>query len=296
MRECKWQSDLFPYMPEKIRLPLWDIDPLRAQSLEEIRLRIRRPVQLIGSDFEQMLPQILPDEALFGSLLENLSEHSAYIYERERREGFFTLPGGYRVGICGRRGAGEDMNCISGFNIRIAREWKGCADALMASLVTEAGSLQSTLLLSPPGVGKTTMLRDIARQFSEGGRAGVKKVAIADERSEIAGCRLGVPTLDVGARTDVMDAYPKAKAIPMLLRSMSPQLIVTDEIGGAEDTAALREAGRCGVIVIASAHAPNAAAARARSELAPLFEEKLFPCLIELYRENSTVRFRVAGA
>ncbi len=294
MPECKWKAELLPYMPEKIRLPIRNFDAVRAERLEEIRLRLGRPMQLIGSDFECLIAEVLPDAALFSILMENLSEHSAYMHERERREGFFTLPGGYRVGLCGRRGAAEDMSCISGMNIRIAREWKGCADALMQSLLDGEKRPVSTLLLSPPGVGKTTMLRDIARQFSNQRFARLKKVAIADERSEIAGCRLGVPTLDVGDRTDVMDAYPKAKAIRMLIRSMSPELIVTDEIGGVEDAAALREAGRCGVSVIASAHAPSLGAARKRSELAPLLEEAFFVRTVELYRENGHVRFRIA--
>ncbi len=294
MPESKWKTDLFPYIPERARQWIWALDDRYCEKLEEIRFRAQRPVQLIGGDFEVLLETCIPDEKTLSLLMENLNEHSAYIYEQERSEGFFTLPGGYRVGISGRRGAQDSIGCINGCNIRIAKEWRGCADELMRLLCDQKGIPLSALLLSSPGVGKTTMLRDIARQFSNGDYPTIKKVAIADERSEIAGCRLGVPTLDVGKRTDVMDAYPKAKAIRMLIRSMSPNLIVTDEVGGEEDAEALCEAGRCGVCVIASAHAPDAAAARGRKALLPLLDSQLFERVIELYRQNGIVRFRVA--
>ncbi len=294
MRECRWKNDLAPYLPDSIYSAVSGMDRSKAERLEEIRVRIYRPLQLLGGDYEILLPDICPNAELIEKLMDGLNEHSAYAHERERQEGFFTLPGGYRVGICGRRGAGESMSCISGLNIRIAKEWKGCADSLMNKLMNERGRPVSALLLSAPGVGKTTMLRDIARQFSDVASAKIKKIAIADERSEIAGCTLGIPSLDVGGRTDVMDGYPKAKAIRMLIRSMSPELIITDEIGGAEDAAALREASRCGVSIIASAHAPDSNAAKERYELAPLLQEKLFLRIVELYRENGCVKFRVA--
>ncbi|MDD4075998.1 MAG: stage III sporulation protein AA, partial [Eubacteriales bacterium] len=154
----------------------------------------------------------------------------------------------------------------------------------------------SALLLSAPGVGKTTMLRDIARQLSDGTHARAHKVAIADERGEIAGCYLGTPRLDVGQRTDVMDGYPKARAVSMLIRSMSPAVIITDEIGGCEDAAALRDASRSGVAVVASAHADGYAAATAQPELHALLEKGLFTRVVELYRLNGKVLFRVKSA
>lgn len=294
MEDCRWKRELKAYLPRDFFAPLWALGEAQAEGLEEIRIRAGKPLQLIGNGYERMLEDCRPDALLMRRILEALSEHSAYLYERERRAGFFTLPGGYRVGLSGRRGPQGDMACVSGCCIRIAREWKGCADALLPHLLDAAGRPLSSLLLSAPGVGKTTMLRDLARQFSDGGIARVRKLAVADERGEIAGCRLGIPTLDVGRRTDVMDAYPKAEAIGMLLRSMSPDLILTDEVGGMADMRALREAGRCGVSVVASAHAPDLAAAKKRAALSPLLRGGLFERVVELYREEGRVAFRVA--
>ncbi len=296
MENERWKRELYAYLPEEIRKSLLSLDEKKSATLEEIRVRVNRPVQLIGSDYDELLWQVRVDEALCAILLEDLSEHSIYAYERERNQGYFTVRGGYRVGVCGRMGCGGSMAEVSGFNIRIAREWKGCADALMPHLLDKAGAPVSALLLSAPGVGKTTMLRDIARQFSDGTRARAHKVAVADERGEIAGCYLGTPLLDVGQRTDVMDGYPKARAVFMLIRSMSPSVIITDEIGGSEDAAALRDASRSGVAVVASAHAGGYAAAAAQPELSALLDKGMFSRVVELYRVNSRVCFRVTSA
>ncbi len=296
MEAERWKRDLCAYLPEKLKKSLFALDEKRSATLEEIRVRVRRPVQLIGSDYDELLWREDIDEGLCATLLEGLSEHSLYAYERERNQGYFTIKGGYRIGVCGRMGGEGVMAEVSGFNIRIAREWKGCADAVMPHLVDPAGAPISTLLLSAPGVGKTTMLRDIARQFSDGKRVRARKVAIADERGEIAGCYLGTPLLDVGQRTDVMDGYPKARAVFMLIRSMSPAVIVTDEIGGSEDAEALRDASRSGVAVVASAHAGDRRSAAARPELGTLLREGLFARVVELYRAQSRVCFRVVSA
>ncbi|MDO5110917.1 MAG: stage III sporulation protein AA [Clostridia bacterium] len=296
MEAERWKRDLSAYLPEKLKKSLFTLDEKRSATLEEIRVRVHRPVQLIGSDYDELLWQESIDERLCAVLLEGLSEHSIYAYERERSQGYFTIRGGYRVGICGRMGGEGSMAEVSGFNIRIAREWKGCADNVMPHLVDGAGAPVSALLLSAPGVGKTTMLRDIARQFSDGKRVRARKVAIADERGEIAGCYLGTPLLDVGQRTDVMDGYPKAQAVSMLIRSMSPAVIITDEIGGSEDALALRDASQSGVAVVASAHAGDRASATARPELRALLEEGLFRQIIELYRAENRVYARVIPA
>ena len=143
------------------------------------------------------------------------------------------------------------MDGIGSACVRVARPVTGCADGLLGYIAPADGALRSTLLLSPPGLGKTTMLRDIARQLSDGGLC----VGIADERHELAACHMGVPTLDVGMRTDVMDGCPRSRAIARMVRAMALQLIVADEIGGEEDARALADAVRCGVGVAASAHA-----------------------------------------
>lgn len=294
MNEYKWQADLEKYLPEEIRSPLLKLSPKLAGMLEEIRIRAYRPMQIICSGYSGVIETELIDERVCAMLLERLCDYSSYSHEDERKNGFITLRGGYRVGLCGRMGGKNSVGRVSGFNIRIAREWKGCADGLMPNIIGKDGRAVSTLLLSAPGVGKTTMLRDIARQLSDGCVCNGKKIAIADERSEIAGAYLGIPTLDVGARTDVMDGWPKAQAIQMLIRTMSPEVIVTDEIGGTEDAAALGEAARCGVAVIASAHARDAESAKERPELTSLLKAGLFERIVELYRNGKGVGFHVA--
>lgn len=222
----------------------------------EIRLRAGKPAQYrcIGGEF--FGERIAADR--LRSMLAALADHSLYARETEMTEGFFTMDDGCRVGVCGRLiRDGERaarMTAVGSVCIRISRAIRGASDGFYGALFDERTCApRPTLIASPPGMGKTTALRDAARRLSEDGY----DVCIADERHELAACVDGVPTLDVGPRTDVMDGCPKHIAIRHLLRSASPQVIVTDEIGGAQDAEALAEASRCGVCIIASAHAGN---------------------------------------
>ena len=232
--------------------------------LTEVRLRAGRPVQLIWIGGEALEGEALDERAL-KSAVAALMDYSLYAREAELSRGFFTMRDGSRVGVCGRfSGDGGDwrLTDVGSACVRIARPVPGCADALMDVVCGKDGP-RSALLLSAPGMGKTTLLRDIARHLSESGR----RVAIADERHEIAACHMGVPTLNVGPRTDVMDGCPRAVAIPALIRSMAPEVIVADEIGGPGDAEALADAARCGVRVAASAHARSMEAALERPAL-----------------------------
>ena len=156
------------------------------------------------------------------------------------------------------------------FCFRIPREVRGCAAGILPYLV-EGERVLSALILSPPGGGKTTLLREIARCLGE-----EREVGLADERSELAACREGKPTLDVGEGTDVMDGLPKAEAIERMVRAMSPEVLVTDEIGAQEDCAALWNAARCGVALIASAHAGSVREAREKVGLGDLIRKGAF--------------------
>lgn len=244
-----------------------------ALRVSELRLRSGRParMELLGGDELSLAPV---EAAELKRILNRLMENSLYAWEEELREGYFTAVGGLRVGVCGKMNAGrggvESIAGIASVCIRIPREVRGCADALARRALADGPS--SALILSPPGLGKTTLLRDFARIASEKGY----NVAVADERREIAACLEGVPQLDVGSRTDVMDGCPKALSIPMLVRACAPQLLAVDEIGSAGDARAIREAARCGVAVAATAHAGNLDAAMRRKQIGFLLREGVF--------------------
>ncbi len=250
-------------------------------ALREIRLRAGSPVQLIGEGGEWLSSGAV-DEAWIARAADALAAHSLYAREEELRQGYLSLEDGSRAGVCGcftaERGRIGRMTAVRSLCIRLAREKKGCADQVMPRLY-EAGRPLSVLILSPPGLGKTTLLRDVARQFSLGTAWGRGVcVAVADERGELsAGGRL-----DVGPRTDVMSGCPKAAAVAMMVRAMSPDVIATDELGGGEGAAAVLEAMRCGVTMAATAHARDLDDAHARRALRRLLEGGAFQRIIVL--------------
>ena len=258
--------DMLPE-PASKKISQWE------SGLYEVRLRAGRPVQLrsIGGEWLSQQPV---EPAQLSRWLAALMDHSLYAREDELCRGFFTMEDGCRVGVCGRLvydGSGiAGLAAAGSICIRISREVRGCADALISQLTQTSGPVRSTLILSPPGMGKTTLLREAARRLSEDGW----NVCVADERHELAACRNGVPTLDVGPRTDVMDGCPKRLCIPHMLRACAPQVIVSDEIGDAEDALTLSEAVRCGVSVLCSAHGESFErlfARRAFREMAGIF-------------------------
>ena len=258
-----------------------------AGTLTEIRLRSGRPARLIRMGLPELALETLEAERL-RRILNHLMENSLYAWEDELRQGYFTAADGLRVGVCGHMSPGKEslgnLTSIGSACIRFPREVRGCAAELAKRLMEDR--LAGTLILSPPGMGKTTLLRDLVRILSDAGW----NVGLADERREIAACREGVPQLDVGARTDVMDACPKEKSIPMLVRSCAPDVIAADEIGSAGDMEALRDAARAGAAVIATAHASDREAALRRRNIAPLLREGVFDWVVTLGPEPGRVQ------
>lgn len=241
-------------------------------ELEEIRLRLDKPLMINSSRYDYMLTSdgkvtdrikdayhVTKNDC--DKTMQLLSNYSVYAIEEELRSGYITLRGGHRVGIVGKgileNGRIRALKNISGFNIRIARQVLGCASQLMKYLIKRQDDVYNTLIISPPQCGKTTLLRDIIRQLSNGIESlNVKglKIGLVDERSEIAGSYMGVPQNDVGIRTDVLDGCPKSSGLIMLIRSMSPRVLATDEIGNKNDIDAIYEATNAGIHVITTIH------------------------------------------
>jgi stage III sporulation protein AA len=221
--------------------------------------------------------------------LELMSENSIYAYQDEIKCGFITLRGGHRIGITGKavmEGSSiRNIKDISALNIRVSREVPGCAEKLMRYVTNRGNQVFNTLIISPPQCGKTTMLRDMARLLSDGMQEpcfdGIK-VGIIDERSEIAACYRGVPQNCVGMRTDVLDSCPKRIGIDIMLRSMSPKVIITDEIGNQGDKDAIMRVVNAGVKIITSAHGYNISEMQSRQEVISLIEGKVFERYIVL--------------
>ena len=284
----KTLNTIISYLPKRIASAFENA--VFAHPVEEIRLRCARQPQIVTSCGDMLLEcgAFTREEA--GELLAKLCRRSVYSREEELKRGFVTIEGGVRVGVCGRPvmegGSIVRLTDITCFNFRIAREVIGCAESIMPQ-ITEHGKPVSSLIVSPPGGGKTTLLRDMIRCLSSGIGCMPVKVGLADERGELAGVVDGAPSFDTGPRTDVMEFAPKAEAISMFVRSMSPDVIVTDEIGGADDAEAIADAARCGAAVIASAHASSARELNERSGLAEIVSTGVFRRILLLRRTGS---------
>ena len=256
------EEEILGILPLHIRTIIKQAD-INWDDLQEIRLRIQKPVILkyrskacylseqgkITTRKEQL--HIVTSQEI-RQAMEYISSYSMYAYIEQLKQGFLTIRGGHRVGICGTVVMDHDkvktIRHISGLNIRIAHEVKGCADALY-SICTRMGKLIPTLIISPPGCGKTTLLRDMIRKISDEGQT----VGVVDERSEIGACYQGVAQNDLGIQTDVMDACEKGQGMNMLIRSMAPDVIAVDEIGSKEDVEALFFCAYRGCSILATA-------------------------------------------
>lgn len=224
--------------------------------------------------------------------LELATRASLHTVQNQLRSGFLTLPGGHRLGVVGtvdlREGRIWALRSLSSLCLRVAHPVRGMADELGAMLF--GSTVPSTLLLSPPGGGKTTLLRELLRLASD--RYGLRP-CLADERGEVAGLWKGVPQFDVGAHTDVLDGCPKAEGLLLLLRSMSPQLLAADEITAPADLDALSGAANCAVPVLATAHASSPAELRQRPLYRRLLEERIFTHAVLIHRKGAARRYEL---
>ena len=283
-------------LPPRLRQMTGGLDRESQGRAEELRLRTGRPMTVVFPEGERPLSGEPVTQRELYAVLETATQASAHAALERVRSGFFTVQGGHRVGICGtavvRDGAVINLRQFSSLAIRVAREVPGASAPVLDRLWSE-GEFQSTLLLSPPGGGKTTLLRDLIRALSDGEGHPALRVGVADERGELAAMYQGVPQLAVGGHTDVLDGCPKGAALLMLLRGMNPQVLAADEITAPEDAAALEMAANCGVALLCTAHGRELEDIQTRPLYRRLLDGKLFRRLVTIRRDGGERAYRV---
>ena len=268
-------------------LLLNDKKTMSNHQIEEIRLRSSKPLTLKMGQESKMFDYIVSQQEVLQSF-EKICENSVYSYRRQICDGYITIRGGNRVGIVGSavidNGQVININYISSLNFRIARQKIGCSNKIIQDII-ENNNVHNTLIVSPPGGGKTTLLRDIVRNISNGiselNFKG-KTVGVVDERGEIAATYKGIPQNDIGIRTDIIDNMPKPEAMRMMVRSMSPDVLACDEIGSIEDVNAIEYAMCSGVKGIFTAHGRNIEEISKNPELSKLLNKHVFERIILL--------------
>ena len=274
----------------RLREEALSLSPADRARAEEVRLRAGWPMTVLAGGEERPLGGTPVEGEELERLVEIASGASLHAVLDQLRRGYLTIEGGHRVGLCGtavlREGEVHSLRGLSSANIRVARQVLG-ASAPVVDGLCPGGRLASTLILAPPGLGKTTLLRDLVRAVSEGEGCTPLRVSLADERGEVAAMYGGRPQLEVGRRTDVMEGCPKAQGLMLLLRAMNPQVLAVDEITAPEDVRALTAAAGCGVTLLATAHGEGRAGLERRPLYRPLLEEGLFRFLVRIRREGT---------
>lgn len=279
-------------LPIRLQREALALPPEIRCACEELRLRAGKPMAYSRTGMETAFGKgpISADD--LQETLGRATRYSVHSYGESLQNGFVTLEGGHRLGLCGtavlREGAVSGVRTLSSINLRIASQVPGAADAVLPSLLRD-GRPVSTLVISPPAWGKTTLLRDCIRQLSE---AGVR-ISVADERCEIAGSSGGAPQFDLGPQTDVMDGAPKADAALILIKTMSPALLALDEITAPRDVEAVSYAAHCGAAVLATAHALDFADFKRRPLYRQLLRSQIFEQAVEISLHEGVRRYTV---
>ena len=278
-------EDILKIMPRYIAEEIVHLNC--KNSITEIRIRSKNKIIVICGKNEFVLDLVASPKIILDILL-NVSKMSIYAIQTDLNNGFVVIRGGHRIGVCGEvvyeNGKIKNIKNICSLNIRVAHQIFGCADTVMPQIIVN-GIFQNTLIVSPPGCGKTTLLRDIIRLLSNGiktlGFSG-KNVSLIDERGEIASCYEGVPTLDIGIRTDVMSNIDKSTGMSMVIRSMAPDIIATDEIGSSDDVLAIKAAILSGVKVIFTMHGDSLKSILENPNIKELLDMNIFSKIILL--------------
>lgn len=265
-------------------------------QVEELRLRVGYPMTAVLPEGELCLG----GEAITPRDLERLVEiascASIHAVLPQLQEGFLTIEGGHRIGLCGTVVLeGERIKMLrdlSSASIRVARQFPGIGQMVAASLM-ENGWLQSTLILAPPGGGKTSLLRDLIRTVSNGEAGRTMRVGVVDQRGELGAAYRGQAQLDLGRHTDLLSGSPKAAGLMLLLRAMNPQVLAVDEVTAPEDVHALLTAGGCGVSLLATVHGTDRTDLERRKLYRELMEAGIFRRLVTIQGRGSRRKYQV---
>ncbi|WP_042145886.1 stage III sporulation protein AA [Paucisalibacillus sp. EB02] len=283
-------EEILRLFPDEIQYAIKVSVGNRWDKLQEIRVRLLQPIELIFDYGIEWITQARTNKKDNTFIINQLSEFSLYRMEDELREGYITIEGGHRVGLAGKvntvNGSVKAIQYITFLNIRIAKEKIGVATKVIPYLYENR--FLNTLFVGSPQSGKTTLIRDVIRIISSGwNHVPPKKVGVVDERSEIAACLKGIPQHNLGKRTDVLDACPKAEGMMMMIRSMSPEILVVDEIGSEKDVQALTNAINAGVTVVCTIHGQTLEELKNRPSILPLLEKKVFRRIVLLKGQSS---------
>lgn len=281
MKEDSFEA-LIEKLPGEYKRLLEFLRPDEIGLLEEIRIKAGEKILLVGG-FGEIVSDIAVSSEGLASAADSLLEHSVYAHMEELCCGYVTAPGGHRIGICGKAvsegGRIKHIKDFSSLNIRRSREIRGCGEKVKKYIIGRNGEFLNTLVVSPPKCGKTTLLRDLVRELSEGGF----RISLVDERSEIGAVYKGIPRHDVGMRTDIMDSCKKSEGISLMVRSMSPDIVCTDEIGSQGDAEVIKEAVKTGVGILTSVHGAELEELR-NSKISGLINDRIFERYIFLSR------------
>ena len=276
-------KNILNYMPDYLKQSASELLDKYGKEVNEIRMRVGKPAVAMLTNKHQFIRKEIPvSQSDISSTFEKICDYSVYSHQNELSHGYITLPGGHRVGICGTaafdKNGNRTLKYISSLNIRIAGEQLGCSDKIFDGLFSD--TICGTLIAGPPCSGKTTLLKDIALKLSSSPY--YRKVVVVDEREELASVYRGVPQNSVGEFCDVLSGYPKAEGIINAVRTLSPEIIICDEIGDKADAEAVRDVVNAGIDIISSVHARNADELYRREPIKKLLKSGAFEKIVFL--------------